>query len=88
MENQTAWVIGFGRLNYNGRSSTVLRQADLKIVSQSSCATAFSNVMKLTREYVCAAATGETRKDSCQGDSGKTNRFPLIVGHMIILIHY
>ncbi|KAG9510691.1 hypothetical protein GZH46_00758, partial [Fragariocoptes setiger] len=84
VDNQTAWVVGFGRISFNGKSSNVLRQADLQIVPQSTCAKAFSQFVKITRHYVCAAYFGpKGRKDSCQGDSGG----PLLIvqsGHFYI----
>lgn len=83
VDNQTAWVLGFGQTSYNGRSSDELRQADLRIVPQAKCKRAFAHLVRLTREYVCASAAleeGQTEggggkskgkaKDSCQGDSG------------------
>lgn len=80
VENQTAWVLGFGQTSYNGRTSDQLLQADLRIVQQTKCKRAFSHLVRLTRDYVCASSqtndheTGEQTsskiKDSCQGDSG------------------
>lgn len=86
VDNQTAWVLGFGQTSYNGRTSDQLKQADLKIFPHLKCKQAFKHLVRLTREYVCAssqfnldnegdvAGAEETRsgkmKDSCQGDSG------------------
>lgn len=77
VDNQTAWVIGFGQTSYNGRTSDELRQADLRIVQHTKCKRAFSHLVRLTREYVCASSQvdGDAKasakaKDSCQGDSG------------------
>lgn len=84
VDNQTAWVLGFGQISYNGRTSDQLRQADLKIVPHVSCKRAFKHLVRLTREYVCASSQFDVEetadiaeenrrgkiKDSCQGDSG------------------
>lgn len=85
VDNQTAWVLGFGQTTYNGRTSDQLKQADLRIVHFGKCKQAFDHLVHLTREYVCASSqfdeeeddpqqTPEARnakiKDSCQGDSG------------------
>lgn len=86
VDNQTAWVLGFGQTTYNGRTSDRLRQADLRIVQHGKCRKAFDHLVKLTREYVCASSqldeeiesasrqvetkSGRKIKDSCQGDSG------------------
>lgn len=56
VDNQTAWVLGFGQTSYNGRTSDQLRQADLRIVQHAKCKRAFSHLVKLTREYVCASS--------------------------------
>lgn len=78
VDNVTAWVLGFGQTSYNGRTSDQLKQAHLKIVQHSKCKRAFSHLVRLTREYVCAStpegeldAKGKrVMRDSCQGDSG------------------
>lgn len=56
VDNQTAWVLGFGQTSYNGRTSDVLKQADLRIVQHAKCKRAFQHLLKLTREYVCASS--------------------------------
>lgn len=56
VDNQTAWVLGFGQTSYNGRTSDQLRQADLRIVQHTKCKRAFSHLVKLTPEYVCASS--------------------------------
>lgn len=84
LDNQTAWVLGFGQTTYNGRTSDQLKQADLRIIHHGRCKQAFNHLVHLTREYVCASSqfdeeddsqqASELRnakiKDSCQGDSG------------------
>lgn len=56
IDNQTAWVIGFGQTSYNGRTSDQLKEADLRIVKHNKCKQAFSHLVRLTREYVCASS--------------------------------
>lgn len=80
VDNQTAWVLGFGQTSYDGRTSDQLLQADLRIVQQIKCKRAFSHLVRLTPDYVCASSqvadgVGQSSsaakiKDSCQGDSG------------------
>lgn len=80
VDNQTCWVLGFGQTSYNGRTSDQLKQADLRIVPHAKCKRAFGHLVRLTREYVCAAsqtddddAAAKSKSninDSCQGDSG------------------
>lgn len=75
VDNRTVWVLGFGQTTYNGRSSDQLKEADLKIVQHAKCKRAFSHLVRLTSEYVCASSqvdeeTSGKLKDSCQGDSG------------------
>lgn len=77
VDNHTVWVLGFGQTSYNGRSSDQLKQADLKVVQHAKCKRAFSHLVRLTRDYVCASSQDDEGqepsskiKDSCQGDSG------------------
>lgn len=74
VENKTAWIIGFGRTSYNGRSSDRLMQAELGIVDHEECKEAFRDLVNITDETVCAATLNQTdeaiTRDACQGDSG------------------
>lgn len=80
VDNRTVFVLGFGQTSYNGRTSDKLLQADLRIVPQPKCKRAFSHLVRLTREYVCASSErtddesdgspSRKQRDSCQGDSG------------------
>lgn len=56
VDNQTVWVLGFGQTSYNGRTSDHLKEAQLRIVQHAKCKRAFSHLVKLTREYVCASS--------------------------------
>lgn len=56
MDNQTVWVLGFGQTAYNGRTSDRLKEAELRIVQHARCKRAFSHLVKLTSEYVCASS--------------------------------
>ncbi|CAG2179669.1 unnamed protein product, partial [Oppiella nova] len=66
---RSGFIIGWGRLEFNGKTSEELREASIEIVSNKECGQAFDKVVKITDEYLCAGTTGST-KDSCQGDSG------------------
>lgn len=61
MDNQTVWVLGFGQTSYNGRTSDRLKEAQLRIVEHAECKRAFSHLVKLTREYVCASSDFEAQ---------------------------
>lgn len=56
VDEQVAWVIGFGQTSFNGRSSDQLKEADLRIVPHSTCKRAFQHLVRLTKEYVCASS--------------------------------
>lgn len=62
---RTALITGWGRTAYQGVSSSILLQASLKIVSQSSCKQAFKRWVNITDVYMCAATEGFD-KDACQ----------------------
>ena len=66
---RSAFITGWGRQSFNGKSSDVLREADVEIVSNEECSKAFERVVRITEQYICAGSVGST-KDSCQGDSG------------------
>lgn len=53
---QQAWVIGFGQTSYNGRTSDNLKQADLRIYDHDRCEHAFSHLLTIGAEYVCASS--------------------------------
>lgn len=77
VDNQTAWVLGFGQTSYNGRTSDKLKQADLRIVQHTKCKRAFEHIVRLTRDYVCASSQSifdEPKTDSVEstGDSETT----------------
>lgn len=63
-------VMGWGDTFFQGPSSNVLLEAEVDIVSNSDCESAYPG--EITDNMVCASRAG---KDSCQGDSGG----PLIV---------
>jgi secreted trypsin-like serine protease len=61
-----ATVVGWGTTS-SGSTSDVLRQVSVPIVSNESCAEAYSSGPSITDNMLCAGADS---KDSCQGDSG------------------
>lgn len=69
VDNQTAWVLGFGQISYNGRTSDQLRQADLRIVPYVRCKRAFKHLVRLTREYVCASSQFDDEETSSSSSS-------------------
>ncbi|TYZ51256.1 hypothetical protein PybrP1_001868 [[Pythium] brassicae (nom. inval.)] len=60
----TAKVLGWGDTTEGGSASSVLRQVNVPIVAQATCA----NVLNVDSTMLCAG--GVVNKDSCQGDSG------------------
>lgn len=62
---KTATVIGWGATREGGASSSVLREVDVDIVSNSQCQSALGGV---TNRMICAG--GIQGYDACQGDSG------------------
>ncbi|CAG2119009.1 unnamed protein product, partial [Medioppia subpectinata] len=62
-------IIGWGKVEFNGKASEELREADVTIMSSKECGKAFDRIVTITDEYLCAGTVGSTR-DSCQGDSG------------------
>lgn len=66
-------VIGFGTTSEGGTVSETLLEADLQIVSYSSCADVYSNSGIVDKVMLCAGSPpsdSNPPKDSCQGDSG------------------
>ncbi|TYZ69359.1 hypothetical protein PybrP1_004239 [[Pythium] brassicae (nom. inval.)] len=62
--SSTATVLGWGAMSSGGSQSSVLRQVDVPVVAQATCA----NVLDVDSTMLCAG--GVANKDSCQGDSG------------------
>jgi len=63
------YITGWGALDDGQRSTTILRQAQVPIVSYDDCKERYSNVnrVRLTRDQICA---GRGSTDTCAGDSG------------------
>nr|QGA31130.1 proclotting enzyme-3 [Nilaparvata lugens] len=70
--NMTAVVVGWGKLDFGGRSSSVLREVHVPVWEHDQCVKSVTQTIFTTN--VCAAAY-EGGKDACQGDSGG----PLVV---------
>lgn len=64
-----AFVTGWGTTAFNGESSDVLKEAQIKIWDEESCKKAFQKEVPISSVYLCAG-DGNGRQDSCQGDSG------------------
>lgn len=83
-DRKMPYVTGWGATGWAGKSTSILQEAQLKMVPHAKCQEQFSNVKgALINEKVLCA--GENGKDTCQGDSGgpliipdgKTNLFYL-----------
>lgn len=64
-----AFVTGWGTTAFNGESSDVLKEAQIKIWDEPECKSAFQKEVPISDVYLCAG-DGNGRQDSCQGDSG------------------
>ncbi|XP_037792512.1 trypsin-1-like [Penaeus monodon] len=62
-------VPGWGRLSENGRSSDVVREVRVPIMSNSECKTKKYNPSEITDNMMCAGYDAG-KIDACQGDSG------------------
>lgn len=76
-EGTKATVLGWGRVADGGARSDYLRSAEVPVVSDQTCRTAYSSYEP--RSMVCAGYP-EGGIDACQGDSGG----PLVVGDTLI----
>ncbi|MCL4156527.1 UNVERIFIED_CONTAM: hypothetical protein GTU68_059876, partial [Idotea baltica] len=65
---ETATASGWGTLEENGRTSSVLMKVDVPLISRADCgATTDYSSSSIKAGMLCA---GENGKDACQGDSG------------------
>lgn len=62
-------VAGWGAVQFNGPSSSVLRLAEIPVVNNDLCQKAFANKSIIDDRIICAGWPSGT-KDACQGDSG------------------
>ncbi|XP_063812023.1 transmembrane protease serine 11C-like [Pseudophryne corroboree] len=83
-DNFSCYVTGWGTLTDGGSLSTVLQQAELKIINTSLCSSAQIYGSLIKQSMICAGYISG-RIDSCQGDSGgplvalqSNNRWALI----------
>ncbi|XP_030752549.1 trypsin-2-like [Sitophilus oryzae] len=78
-ENSYATVSGWGYEVENGNLSSALRAVSVPITSRTYCTNAYSRVISITRNMICAGYS-EGGKDACQGDSGG----PLVQNNTLI----
>ncbi|CAG9759963.1 unnamed protein product [Ceutorhynchus assimilis] len=62
-------VAGWGAINFNGPSSSVLQKVKIPIIDNSQCEKVFAKQSIIDDTIICAGYS-EGGKDSCQGDSG------------------
>lgn len=74
-----AVVTGWGALEENGGSPSVLQQTSVEIVSQATCQEKYSEFNEITDKMLCAGVNGGG-KDACQGDSGG----PLVANGVLV----
>ncbi|XP_064479917.1 proclotting enzyme-like isoform X2 [Ornithodoros turicata] len=70
------FVTGWGTTSFNGKSSDVLKEAQVPIWEEPKCKEAFRNDVPISDVYLCAG-DGKGLKDSCSGDSGGPYVLPL-----------
>lgn len=68
-DNTTCLVSGWGNTQSSSESSRRLRAAEVPIVNQEKCNTAYKSFGGVTARMVCAGFD-KGGKDACQGDSG------------------
>ena len=78
-------VIGWGRLQYNGKTASRLREAAVPVISQRQCRheSKYSSE-EITDNMICAGFK-DAHIDACQGDSGgplikKEKNFKMLIG--------
>ncbi|XP_053317812.1 transmembrane protease serine 11C-like [Spea bombifrons] len=68
-DNSSCYVTGWGALKEGGGPSSILQQAEVKIISTAQCSSAEMYGNKIGPSMICAGYV-EGTVDSCQGDSG------------------
>ena len=70
---KVALVTGWGTLKEDGKPSCTLQQVEVPVLSNDDCTSKTNYTQKMiTNNMLCAGYPGVGKKDSCQGDSGKT----------------
>jgi secreted trypsin-like serine protease len=65
------YVAGWGSVQYNERSSNILRDVAVPVVNSSSCAESYARFRTVTiDDRILCAGYADGGKDACQGDSG------------------
>ncbi|CAG9855116.1 unnamed protein product [Phyllotreta striolata] len=77
-----AMVAGWGALYFNGPSSATLQLAQIPVVDQGKCITAFANKAVIDDRIICAGRA-DGKQDACQGDSGGPLFWGTISGEVI-----
>ena len=62
----TAVVTGWGKLNYTGPYSDILKEVNVRTISNQECRASYGH-HRISDNMICAARVG---KDACTGDSG------------------
>ncbi|RJQ69921.1 serine protease [Pseudonocardiaceae bacterium YIM PH 21723] len=73
-----ATVLGWGNTNENGQLSNDLRSADIDLISDTTCKTAYG--ARFVQATMVCAGLVQGGRDACQGDSGA----PLVSGGKLI----
>ena len=69
LANNNPFIIGWGSTSTGGGAQNALREARVPVVTQDTCARAYSAISRVTigQDKVCA---GDGTRDTCNGDSG------------------
>ncbi|CAG2167924.1 unnamed protein product [Oppiella nova] len=66
--NQMVQLVGWGTTSAGGRTSDILRQVQVPIITNKDCARSYNALMVTSKQMCAGYAAG--KRDSCQGDSG------------------
>ena len=67
-------ISGWGRVSYDGENSPVLKQADVRYVSEKVCKSQYKKInIDIASSMMCAGIFDIGGIDSCTGDSGGTS---------------
>ena len=69
LASRRPFIIGWGSTSTGGGAQDSLREAQVPMVSQATCASAYSAISRVTigQDKLCA---GDGTRDTCNGDSG------------------
>jgi len=64
------WVAGWGATRENGRASSILKEVQVPLITNTACKSAYDGTPAQINTNVFCAGAKQGGRDSCQGDSG------------------